>query len=668
MNFKSIFIFSSFLFCFVAAKKHDCEWSDWLETPSCPAGRNAIYWDEEDGQFVSRCCKSGSEGETSEKEKLKSCRTTSCTPTSASGGDLCKTMDPRFVSGKQIEYVETVRDDCLQDDGDDSPGVGALCCPAGSKDIPLTTLLGAEKHEFPHFARLETNFKGAIHSCGGSVYNERFIITASHCVTDKAKFETYNPKLSTIYLDIEIHGMKSANTYNVSKFHVHPKSTRLQKKAGPAGLIYDIAIVELDEDIRFGKHVKAIPIAEPGLDPLKYSDHTLIIGFGMTDTGSASKKLQKADAVLRSNEREIGADDAPYPELADYSDQFMFLGGYQDGIASPGSGRGDSGGPAICRSEGGEAVLCGLDSKGISNVEDCDKYKDEANCYPTAWVRVEHFHDWIVSVAGDQSKADVMREPLYGKYTRKGEYENQVHIEAADGHICGGTLVSQSNVVTAAHCVVTEDGKPRKGLKVTAGIRNLDEVKNGQTLDVASVKVLDGFKRKGKKVRGKRIAVYAANATFTDPYFKNDLAVVTLNGQVNIGQDKIAKVSKAHPHGEKSFWAKEVAFRTEKKRYGYLSKRDFHILGHTDCQNRLDRLSSIGYDIKLDKNVLCGVEKYSGGSLCDRELGGGLFCENDNGEEELCGVQTFRLCEFSVPSAFLNVGKYNDFIQSAIQS
>jgi len=74
------------------------------------------------------------------------------------------------------------------------------------------------------------------------------------------------------------------------------------------------------------------------------------------------------------------------------------------------------------------------------------------------------------------------------------------------------------------------------------------------------------------------------------------------------------------------------------------------------------RLSKIGVNIQVSKNILCGVERYSGGSTCDRELGGGLICPGKNGRDILCGVQMYRLCEWSVPNGFVDVSQYTDWI------
>jgi len=73
------------------------------------------------------------------------------------------------------------------------------------------------------------------------------------------------------------------------------------------------------------------------------------------------------------------------------------------------------------------------------------------------------------------------------------------------------------------------------------------------------------------------------------------------------------------------------------------------ILRKRQCETRYTSLSRDRHRFKLGGKDACMVEEYSGGSSCDRENGGGVFCKDAKGLIELCGVQVFRLCDFSLP-------------------
>ncbi|CAL8133433.1 unnamed protein product [Orchesella dallaii] len=628
----------------------------------CPSTHSIIYSDiQPNGRRTFFCCLKGSDTVEKQRAEAKACRKTECI---LNGPAECSSLKPRFMNGKKIIYDETVTDECAGDN--DEVGEIALCCPTDSEDEALTTLLGVEPHQFPHFARVLIQKRKGQASCGGSIYNKRWILTASHCVVNK-KLKVpaiTDPSTVSVVLGSAISGTQNFNTYGAEKIVVHNKSSLLIKHSRDA--IYDIALIKLDEDIQFSKTITSIPIAKTGFNPLTNADHAVIVGYGLTDTLKSSPKLQKADTLIRKDERQVRSDKGPYPQYKAHTNQLLFLGGYQDGIASPSASRGDSGGPAICRGDDGNAVLCGLTSRGHGTANQCEHEKTEEWCWPVAYVEIAFFHNWIVKHAGNQKRVPLLKEPLYGAPVYKGQYDSQVHIKSADGHICGGTLISKTHVLTAAHCVALDDGETRKNIEVTAGILNLRKVKEGASFEVKKVSILDGFSRPGEN-RGKRIAVFAANATSKDPFYENDLAVLELNGEVDINAEQIPKLATVDPGRIKNGkLATEVAFRTADKRFGHLSQRPFHILGHPECQRRISRLKAIGVDITVAEDILCGVERYSGGSICDRELGGGVFCKGAKGKEELCGVQAFRLCEFAVPTAFVNVAYHKDWIDGML--
>lgn len=62
---------------------------------------------------------------------------------------------------------------------------------------------------------------------------------------------------------------------------------------------------------------------------------------------------------------------------------------------------------------------------------------------------------------------------------------------------------------------------------------------------------------------------------------------------------------------------------------GKLLLRDYHILDNEECRKRMERVAMGG---RVSGYILCGVETFSGGSFCDRELGGGLICKAKEGE------------------------------------
>jgi len=81
------------------------------------------------------------------------------------------------------------------------------------------------------------------------------------------------------------------------------------------------------------------------------------------------------------------------------------------------------------------------------------------------------------------------------------------------------------------------------------------------------------------------------------------------------------------------------------------------ITGKFNCEGRYTRLIRGTYHFKLGDSDVCLVEKYAGGSVCDRKVGGGVFCVSPDGIK-LCGVQVFRMCNFSVPKIVAQIFNY----------
>jgi hypothetical protein len=89
-----------------------------------------------------------------------------------------------------------------------------------------------------------------------------------------------------------------------------------------------------------------------------------------------------------------------------------------------------------------------------------------------------------------------------------------------------------------------------------------------------------------------------------------------------------------------------------------LRRYENKILNRDNCEARFNRLTiKDTFNFNLGNTEMCIVEKYSGGSLCDRDVGGGVIC-NESGTRTLCGIQTFRLCTFSLPKVIVDVSKF----------
>lgn len=395
-----------------------------------------------------------------------------------------------------------------------------------------------------------------------------------------------------------------------------------------------------------------------------YADRVVIAGWGTTDTFKQSPHLQRTDLLLRDPKRCFAATGGAYPQLDGWGDQLLCVGGILDGKWNPIAGEGDSGGPAICRGPDGTAIHCGVTSFGQA-AEPCQAQQNEATCTPSVYARVSFFRDWIEEKAGGQDESTFFKASLYGEHVPTGKYEHQVHITSDEGKSCGGTLIAPDIVVTAAMCVANDNSEPWSGLQVHYGEKDLTQMPT-KTFNAQNVTILDGFKRIGKPVnlksQGNRIRV-------TDNSYEKNLALIKLDGNATISPINLARLPEK---GEVFVEGKELALPRNMDFHRKMMLNEFKILDKRICQNRMARLLQEdekmgGVSTVVSEDILCGVEKFSGGSRCDRELGGGLICKGKNGKDVLCGVQVFRLCEMSVANAFMDISKQVDWIRSNSQ-
>lgn len=102
----------------------------------------------------------------------------------------------------------------------------------------------ASESQFPYLAALEVNNQ---HECGGTVLNNRWIVTTTHCIAGKpAAF--FIVILGTVFLNTR------GDSYKVDKLVVHNKFNRQT-------IQNDIGLVRTSTDIQFSNKVQPISIS-----------------------------------------------------------------------------------------------------------------------------------------------------------------------------------------------------------------------------------------------------------------------------------------------------------------------------------------------------------------------------------------------------------------------
>nr|AID60287.1 easter-3 [Nilaparvata lugens] len=234
--------------------------------------------------------------------------------------------------------------------------------------------------------------------CGGSIINNRYILTAAHCVSKDGNFVV---RLSEYNLDsdrdCERNGCSNYIDYETSELRVHPDYRR--KTAGssqdPLG---DIALVRTHKEIDFlSEYIRPICLEYGDLLRQDYTGELVtIIGWGAWANRKRRQLLRLADRLQKANVYVLD------PDSCETHLRHMNTGRDQPtnrslcaGTQTSFSYIGDSGSPmTVVRSIGADharTYLIGITSHSFNIYSDPGGLRR-----PTIYVRVAYYLKWIL--------------------------------------------------------------------------------------------------------------------------------------------------------------------------------------------------------------------------------------------------------------------------------
>ncbi|KAF3698439.1 Transmembrane protease serine 9 [Channa argus] len=307
--------------------------------------------------------------------------------------------------------------------------------------------------------------------CGGSLINSEWVLTAAHCFPRRVL--STDPNNVKVYLGAQSFVSSNPNVVirMVTQVIKHPNYTLYTTSDN------DITLLKLSSPVNFTNFI--LPVCLAASDSTFYSGTKIwITGWGVTEDGDMSNNLREAEVPIVGN-RQCSCDYG----FNSITENMMCAGLRAGGKDTC---QGDSGGPMVIK-QNGRWVQGGITSFGTG----CAVPE-----VPGVYTRVSQYQSWIksqitsnqpgfVTFTSNGTDSDlnvtcptlspivpVPAEPtaqlcgkspinpriIGGQDTIQGYWPWQA-IVAGSSAICGGSLINNQWVLTAAHCSPSNDIK-----------------------------------------------------------------------------------------------------------------------------------------------------------------------------------------------------------------
>ncbi|XP_074857006.1 ovochymase-1 [Carettochelys insculpta] len=247
-----------------------------------------------------------------------------------------------------------------------------------------------------------------------------------------------------------------------------------------------------------------------------------------------------------------------------------------------------------------------------------------------------------------------------GRNSVPGGQPWQVSLKLGRFHFCGGSLIQEDVVVTAAHCVFTLEQKLVKNLIVTVGEHNLRKAdQQEQNIPVSQIIVHPDFNRLG--------------------YMHSDIALLHLKYRAKYGH-RVQPI--CLPHKDDTFETGTLCVASGWGRVSeagelsnVLQEVELPIIDSRTCNAQLKQMNLP----LLTSSMLCAGFPDGGKDACKGDSGGPLVCRRASGIWTLAGITSWgagcargwdagqkSVYERGSPGIFANVAELMDFITQNI--
>ncbi|KAG5322237.1 CTR2 protein, partial [Pseudoatta argentina] len=299
---------------------------------------------------------------------------------------------------------------------------------------------------YPYQVSLRNNLTldSLSHFCGGAIISEHYIITTAQCIN---RFE--NPYNVYAIVGSNCLNATDAVVYQVKNLIVHAGFNNLLR-------VHDIGLIQVSSNIIFNKNVQPIVLSTTDRN---FDDYPLLItGWGdLWSNGFAFNRLQ--EIIVRGYSHKL-CSRWTYVKQTHICTFTMENKGFCHG---------DAGSPLVA-----DGVLVGLMSYS---------YGPCGEGTPDVSTRISSYRSskfiFLIRYYKDKKKlfqsTGVDTQIVGGKNASTGQYPYQVSLKQNRNHFCGGAIIHEKYVITAAHCL---SGRSPENISVDVGSIHL---KNPET-------------------------------------------------------------------------------------------------------------------------------------------------------------------------------------------
>ncbi|KAJ8403802.1 hypothetical protein AAFF_G00346700 [Aldrovandia affinis] len=285
----------------------------------------------------------------------------------------CSEFTYKCKNGKCITKLNP-ECDSIQDCED---GSDEAQCDCGKQPYKSQRIVGGENSDEGEWPwQVSLHIKGS-HVCGASIINNRWLVTAAHCVQDDAKTKYSQPGVWEAYLGL--HKQRQPGKWTVKKTL---RQVISHPYYNPYTFDNDMALMELDSPVTLNDFIKPICLPSSAHD-FPAGKSVWITGWGATrEGGYAATILQKAAVRI------INSTVCNKLMSGQITSRMLCAGVLSGGVDAC---QGDSGGPLSAKESNGRLFLAGVVSWG----DGCARRNK-----PGIYTRVTKYRAWIKEKTG----------------------------------------------------------------------------------------------------------------------------------------------------------------------------------------------------------------------------------------------------------------------------